>query len=327
MDQTLNQIQQNNINQVLENSGIDISKINESDSGDILNFPDILHKILSEKYNTSLLWQICDVFPINGTLGRLYASKKKFQQNDFEIVKKDIVPQTYKISSGFTKEVMDDMKNMFGKSAKESISNMLRGVTDWEENMNLMDFIENNAEEKPELILTADPRDDVLLITQKIGKYVMEMNKYAYKTKEAWAILPRKYIGVFAGYWGGFRMDDTDNEKYLYLGKFGRIHLYIDPRDINETRGEFTNDFNDDYDLDNVVDLDHIYVGLRNEKTPGEGSLVFSPYQYHLEYVTDPDTGQMILHLFDRYGLETGIFHKSLERNSMLYKFKISRII
>jgi hypothetical protein len=216
---------------------------------------------------------------------------------------------------------------MFGLQAKTAVGSMLRGVSDYDENMHLMNFIEANATEKPELILTADPRDDVLLITQKIGKFVMEMNQYTYKTKEAWAILPRKYIGVFTGYWAGFRMDDTDDEKYLYIGKFGRIHLYIDPRDQNELMGEFTDDYDESYDIDTINDLDHIYVGLRNEKTPGEGSLLFSPFQYHIEYATDPDTGETQMHLFNRYGLNTGPLHKTLERNSLLYKFKISRII
>jgi hypothetical protein len=317
---------QTKINQVLENSGVDL-KITESNEGDIAKFPDLLQEIIQEKYNTSLLWQICDVLPVNGTLGRVYVSKKVFNQNKFEIVKQDVNVETHKISSGFTQEVLEDTKRMFGLSAKTAIGSMLRGVSDYDENMHLMNFIEANATEKPELVLTADPRDDVLLITQKIGKFVMEMNQYSYKTKEAWAILPRKYIGVFTGYWAGFRMDDIEDERYLYIGKFGRIHLYIDPRDINETMGEFTNDFNDDYDIETVSDLDHIYVGLRNEKTPGEGSLVFSPYQYHLEYVTDPDTGETVIHLFNRYGLTNGIFHKPLEQNSILYKFKISRII
>ena len=313
---------------VLRNSGVHPDKLEESTLfSDIASLPQMLQKIITEKYNTSLLWQICDLLPLNSTIGKVYASKKKFQENKFEIVNKDVNIETYKMSSGFTQEVIEDVKRLYSQNASDLIASTLRGVSDYNENTHLMDFLDANSEEKPELVLTADPRDDVLLITQKIGGYIMEMNKDTYKTKEAWAILPRKYIGTFAGYWSGFRMDDIEDDKYLYIGKFGMIHLYINPRDEINTLGEFNDDYNDDYDIDNILDIDHIYVGIKNEKRPGYGSLIFSPYNYHLEYAIDPDTGENVVHVFNRYALNTGVFHKPLERNGMLYKFKISRII
>ena len=192
----LNQIHQNNIETILENCNL--NTLNETDSGDILSYPQLLQKLIIEKYQTSLLYQICDVFPLKSTLGRLYVAKRKFDlsntNSDFEIIKKDIQPELHKFNTAYTKEVLQDIKAMYGKNAKDLVSNNLRGISDFYENRHLMDFLEANATQKSDLNLTLDPGDDIMLITRQVGASILEMNHYSYKKHMGWCILDRKSV-------------------------------------------------------------------------------------------------------------------------------------
>jgi len=331
VDQILNQIQQNNISQVLENSGIDINKINESDSGDVLTYPQILNDLIIEKYYSSLLWQICDVFPLKSTLGRIYVSKRKFDtsetNSDFEIIKKDIQPSLYKYNTSFTKEVLQDIKSMYGKNARDLVSKNIRGISDFYENRHFIEFVDNNATLKEDLVV-GEHQDDISYITRRIGASVLEMNHYSYKTHKGWCILPWDYASIFFEYWRDLMM--TDEKKslyhYLYIGTFSNVDYYLNPKGKeNDFNDEFNDDFNDDYTIENQVNNNTVYVGLKSPKEPGYGSLLFSPYQYDLVDVIDPDTGDTHIHIFNRYGLELSPFHIPMERKSMIHKFKIIR--
>jgi hypothetical protein len=320
---------ENVIDQILENISTEV--IQETDSNDIASTQDILTSLVKEKYNTSLLWQVCDVMPIKGTLGRVYVAKKKYNgigqpiKTDFEVVKKDIIPKTYTLQTGFTKEVLQDMKFMFKKDAKDVIGGVLRGVSDWNENQHLMEFIEANATAKPDLVLSPDPKDDIEYITKRVGEAVLEMNKYSYKTQKSWCILPFEYSSLFFGYWSGFRMGDVDDHKYLFIGTFGRTDYYIDPREPKTIRGEFDDSFDDSYALGDLEHDSIIYVGLKSKDAPGYGSIIFAPYTYELKYVTDPETGNSNVFLFNRYGLEMSPFHNPMEHRNMIHKFKVTR--
>ncbi len=308
-------------NQLLENC-----RLNETDSQDIKGTQDVLLNLVQEKYNTSLLWQICDVLPIKGTLGRVFVQKRNFNENKFEVIKKDIVPETYRMETGFTREVLQDMENLFGKSAYESVSEIFRGLSDYQENMYLMDFIDNNAVIRPDLVLEGDVDNDIQLITTTVAEYIIAMNHMTFKTLEGWCILPWELASLFLGYWMPFRSEGKDDKSdFLYLGKFGKIDYYIDPRKSNELNAEFTDDYDEDYTIGQIELPDHIYVGLKSEKVPGYGSLIFAPYQYDYQEVQDPDTGEIKMFLFNRYGLELSPFHNILEQKSMLYKFKVYR--
>jgi hypothetical protein len=326
----IEEIEQNNLEQILENCNI--NNLNEStDSGDILSYPQLLQKLIIEKYQTSLLYQICDVFPLKSTLGRLYVAKRKFDLNntnsDFEIIKKDIQPELHKFNTSYTKEVLQDIKAMYGKNAKNLVSNNLRGISDFYENRNLMDFLEANATQKPDLIL-GEPQDDISFITKSVGRSVLEMNHYSYKTQKGWCILPFDYAPIFFEYWRDLMMIEEKNkrENYLYIGTFSNIDYYLNPRGKeNEINAAFTDDYNDDYQIGDLSTDNIIYVGLKSPEEPGYGSLIFSPYQYDLKDIIDPDTGNIHLHLFSRYGLGLSPFHLPMEQKSMIHKFRVQR--
>jgi hypothetical protein len=326
----------NNINTILKNSGLDeineSDKINEStDSGDILSYPNILRDLIIEKYYSSLLWEICDVFPLQSTLGRLYVSKRKFttteDSTDFEIIKKDIMPELHTYNTSFTPEVLQDIKSMYGKNAKDLVTRNIRGVSDFYENRHLIEFIEQNAIEKPELIL-GEPQDDVSFIMRRVGSAILEMNHYSYKTHKGWCILPWQYASIFFEYWRDLMMTDEKKKvnNHLYIGTFSNVDYYLDPRGKEtEVNGEFDDSYNDDYTIGDLTTENTIYVGLKAPEEPGYGSIIFSPYQYEIKDVIDPDTGEHYVHVFSRYGLAMSPFNLPMERKNMIHKFKISR--
>ena len=245
----MNNLKENNINQILENS----SDITESTSQDVASTQDLLRKIIQEKYNNSLMYRICDVFPLKSTLGRLYTIKKKFNMStnprDFEVIKKDVIPETHHYSTSFTKEVFQDMLKMYGKNSNEVVASILGGISDFYENQHLMEFIDTVSVEKPELVLPDYVRDDVTLISERVGASVIQMNLFRYKTQYSWCILPYEYSSLFFGYWSNFRMQEIKDDDMLYIGTFGTTEYYIDPRPPMTTHAEFTSDefSNDEY--------------------------------------------------------------------------------
>jgi hypothetical protein len=310
---------------LLENTNIPNNILNETSSIDIKGTQQILLKLIEEKYNDSLLWKICDILPLKSTLGRVYVQKKKYLKDEFEVVKKDIIPQLYDIETGFTREAYQDMLAMYGKEATKSVAEIFRGLMDWFENEKLMAFLDSNAVEQPELVLEGDVDNDIQLITTTIAKYIIAMNHKSYKTLEGWCILPWEYASLFLGYWMPFRGEqEVENSEFLYIGRFGKIDYYIDPRKSSTINSEFSDDYTDDYALGDIETVDYIYIGMKSS-VPGYGSLIFAPYQYNITEVTDPDTGHSKMFLWNRYGLEISPFHNILEQKHMLYKFKVSR--
>jgi len=311
------------IEQILENSNIHILT-EGTDSQDISGTQQILTTLVQEKYNNSLLYKVCDVLPLTGTLGSIYVSKKKFNSNDFEIIKKQVVPTTKIINTSYTQEVYDDMRNMFGKSAAKSTGRVLRGISDLEENTALLDLLETESTIRSNLQIPSDMviADILLAISQKVSSSVLEMNHYSFKTLDSFCILPRKYAAIFLGYFN-YAIDGNENEKLLHLGKVGTTDYYLNPLTPDTSKEFVATEYNDAFTIGSFTDTnDPIFVGLHS-KDPGLSSIIFSPYSYETKYVNDPDTFENVLFLYNRYGLNTSPLHLPLEKNSLLHKFNI----
>lgn len=300
--------------------------ITESNSNDIATIQDFVGKLVDEKYNTSLMYQVADVQPINGSFGSTYASKRAYKTNDFTIVRKDIHTKTYTINTGYTQEVWQDMQKIFGKRAIKQSSNILGGLSAHEENDTLINLLFNESENKPDLDVNINNSAWITSqISMRVAESVIEMNRYGFKTLDSFCILSPKWASAFLGT-AGYVKNDSDSsgaDSTLFVGRYGRTDFYVNPF-RNESLA-FNSDYNDDYANplgDTGERDDYCYVGLKS-KVPGESSLVFSPYLYEGNMVLDPETGNNTLFIYNRYGVVTNPLHTPIEAKSMLHKFLI----
>jgi len=286
---------------------------------------EILTKLIDARYNTSLLSQISDVLPIKGALGHVYANKKKFSSiPSFEIVKKQIEPTIRTLNTGYSKEVIDDMRNMFGRKADDMTLQVLKGVSENNENTELMTFLDTESVTKNPLTLPLGigASDAITTLASRVAEGVLEMNHYHYKTLQSWCILPRKYAAFFLGYFQ-YALGEEREAKYLYVGTVGKTDFYIDPRPTSGA--EFVNtEYDDSYTI-NVpsTKVEYCYMGLHSEDI-GDGSLIYSPHSYETRFTIDPKTGESTLFLYNRYDLITSPLHLPLEGSSLLHRFQIS---
>ena len=287
---------------------------------------EILIGLISARYNTSLLSRISDTLPITGAIGHVYANKKKFSSiPGFEIVRKQIEPTIRTLDTGYTKEVLDDMNNMFKKKAKDMTLQVLKGITDNEENITLMTLLDTECSTKNPLVMPVGNGNDFYIpsITAKVSESVLEMNHHQFQTLDSFCILPRRYAAMMLGYFDFATTTDT-KEKYLFVGKYGRTEFYLDPRPVSGA--EFTNDeYDDGYTIVTPSSkVEYCYVGLKGIRNGTNSSLIYSPHSYEKKMVVDPKTGENTLFLYNRYDLVTAPLHLPLEGSSLLHKFQIS---
>ena len=307
------------LEQIKVNSGIPVKTLVETDTSDIANTQDFLSHLIDEKYNDSLAYQICEITPMNSTLGVVYASKRNNNSEDFEVIKKNIYSYTDKISTGFTREVWDDMVRVFDKTAKQSAGNVLSGISRTEENLRVLTLLRDESEVKSSLTIT-DPNSFEGIIQQvskKVSESVIEMNYKSYNTLSSFCILGPKWAAAILG---SFSYMTEGKEKSLFVGRVGRTDYYINP--LPNTAGQFNDDYNYDFENEPTNSPDYAYVGLQSS-IPGQSSLIFAPYMYELQNIVDPDTLDTKLFLYNRYGLVTTPLHDKIEGKGKLHKFEI----
>jgi len=308
--------------QIKENSNIN----ENSNSGDIATIQGFIGKLIDEKYNTSLMYQVAEVLPIQSSFGSVYASKRNYGTSSFEIVRKDIHTKTYTIDTGYTQEVWQDIQKLFGKRAIQQSSNILGGLSAEEENYTLINFLFNESLNKPDLEVNVNNSAWVTSqISMRVAESVIEMNRFGFKSLDSFCILSPKWASAFLGTASYVKSDkeSAGGNSTLFVGRYGRTDFYVNPF-RNESK-MFNSDFNDDYanpNGDSGNRDDYCYVGLKSSVS-GESSVVFSPYLYEGNMVPDPETGANKLFIYNRYGLTTNPLHTPIEGKSMLHKFLI----
>jgi len=324
----MSKFKENILTQIKENSGISGGSLSEaSSSGDIASTVDLVGKIIDEKYNYSLGYQICEVQPLKSTFGKTFAVRRKQTEGSFEVVAKDIYPKTNVVKTGYTPEVWQDMQNMLGKNALDSSARIMGGLSAFEENKTIISYISNNSENKATLTLSDSNNFETIVqeIGLKVSRSIVEMNEDPYHSLDSFCILPQRYAAAILGSYS-FMTEDfsgkTEDERSLFVGRIGRTDFYVNPFK-NDTQG-FNDDYNEDYANEgfDTSALEFAYVGLKS-KDNGESSLIFAPYIYEMQNVIDPDTGDNTLFLYNRYGLVFNPLHQPIQGKSMLHKFLI----
>lgn len=247
----------------------------------------------------SLARQVCSNVTLKGPSGSLFNIKKT--SDGFKLVKKDVIefPSTL-LPTGVTREAIQDLKSQFGKDIDVVIGTLFRGISNEIENEKLFEVLDVESKDYGDLQLSDSLNAEMNLfeVTQRVHEIILKMNQKFQRTFDAFAIIPYKPLGGIMGlsqYAGALKKE----ERGLFITQIGSTKFYLNP-DINN---------------------DYAYVGLKDEDNLSKSSLVFAPYQNQIIDVIDPDSGEVIYFLVNRFAIESSPLHEV--DNEMLYKFKV----
>lgn len=252
----------------------------------------------------SLGRQIFSIIPIHGPTGALFNIRKNVS-GDFELIRKDVevYPSTLQ-STGITQEAIQDMNFMYGKEAKKVIGKLLRSISNDAENVNTLDFLDNNSVAVADLQLSdsANAETNSFEINQKVNELVLKANSLNQRTYQAFCVIPYAAgaaISALSQYIAPSTVEGKKEERGLFLGQVGQTKFYMNP-DATSTMA---------------------YVGLKDSENPSKSSGVFSPYQSQIVEATNPETGALRYFIANRYAITASPLH--VTNNEMLFKFNV----
>jgi len=271
------------------------SNINEAI--EVAQTDQIINAVIEMKEYGSLAYQIGEVSPIYGPTAGTFAlvyKNGKLQLLRGEVqVKEDGIEKT-----GLTMEAIQDLYSQYGKSATEYIAKIFGGISNMNENIELISRLSTWSTSTPALTLTdsKNAETSAFEIQQKTAELVLEINSTSFKSLDSFVILPKKYAASFLAV--SNRLPDNKKEKGLFLGDNSRTRFYLNP-DVNSTEA---------------------FVGISSE-IPGQSSIIISPYHHAIISAVNPDDGETQLFNFNRYAITQS---RLSEDQPMLYKFEIN---
>lgn len=277
----------------------------ETDIGDIQGTDGNLtvNGMFQQSSVESLARRVCSVSQIITPSGGLFNIRKKSGTTDFEIVRRNIeVYPSVPVKTGITNEVIQDIKNVFAKDYVNIIGKLFKGIANDMENEKLLDFLDTNSKDYGDLSLTDSLNAELNLFetTQRVQEILLKMNQKSFRTYDSFAILPAEPLaGIMAlsqVYGGGVDKD----HRGLFITRLGQTDYYLNPDATSTTA----------------------YVGLIDRENPSRSSLAFLPYQSQILDAIDPDTGNTVYFLFNRFGIAASPLHET--GKEMLYKFNVT---
>lgn len=248
----------------------------------------------------SLGKQIFSVLPIDGPTAALFNVKSvdNAGAHQFKLLRNEVeVYSSNGISSGISKENVQDLKSQYNKDAYNIIGNLLHGLTNEEQNEKTLEFLDTEAVAVTGLVISKPENSQIVNfeITNKVQELVLKMNTPSLRTYEAFAVVPASYVaGIMA-------FNNANFSNGLFIGRIGMTSYFVNP-DATATQ---------------------VFVGLKDSYNPSKSSAVFSPYAISITEAVDPDTGDMVYWLFDRFAITVSPLHET--GSEMLYKFDISQ--
>lgn len=250
----------------------------------------------------SLGRQIFSVVPMHGPTAALFNIQKN-GADKFVVLRNEVeVFPSKSINSGLTREVVQDLMSQYGKEGSRIVGNLLKSLTNDQENEKTIEFLEDNCLNVPDLQLTdsLSIETNMFEITQKINELVLKANTKNLRTYEGFCVLPYYAGASVAGlstYVGG--AEGEKDERGLFLAQIGQIKYYMNPEPTSTMA----------------------YVGLKDSKNSGKSSAIFSPYMSNVTETVDPDTGNETYFVFNRFAITESPLHQN--GNEMLFKFNI----
>jgi hypothetical protein len=249
----------------------------------------------------SLGRSIFSVVPVSGPTAGLFNLRKKAGTTNFELVRANVeVYPSDSIATGLTQEVVQDIRNQYGKSADTIIGTLLRSLANEQENTRTLEFLEANCKAEADLDLTNSLNAELVTfeVGQRVHELILRANDVSSRTFDSFCVLPYQAAAAFAAlnnYVGGM---DKDVEG-LFISEIGNTRFYMNP-DVTSTTA---------------------YVGLRDRRNMSKSSAVFSPYAETVVEAQDPNTGNMQYFIFNRFAITASPLH--VTNNEMLFKFDI----
>lgn len=205
------------------------------------------------------------------------------------------------IRTDITREAIQDIRATYTKEANNIIGKMLRGLSNDEENIKTLAFLESESLDYTSLTLSdsLNAETNLFEVTQRVQEIVLKMNNKNIRTFEAFAVLPFVALaGIMA--LSKYAGADDSGERGLFVTKIGMTSYYLSS-DPDATVG---------------------YVGLKDSDDPSRSSGVFSPYISQVVESTNPDSGQPTFNIYNRFAITASPLHEA--GNEMFYKFTIA---
>lgn len=206
-------------------------------------------------------------------------------------------------STELSVEAVKDLEAMYGReTAYKYITKMLRGLCNNYENDKTIEFLEHNAVQTNELKISDNLNSETMMfeITQRVQELSLKMNSLTKRTFSSYAVIPYKYAASIMTSFAYTTGTNTTNVDELVVADFALMKYFVNPDSTSDT----------------------VYVGLRSHDEPFCSSGFFGDYGSQLQTIKDPDTGNDIITIYNRFGLAMNPLH--CEHNPLLYKFKIT---
>lgn len=261
-----------------------------------------VNAIFQQTLLPSLGRQIFPVVKMHGPTAAIFNIKKKAATNDLELLRSEVQAfGSTSIKSAITKEAIQDLVSQFGKDGKQMVGQLLRGLANEQENTATISFLDTNAVAGTTLTLSdsLNAQTNLFEVTQKVSELVLKMNSLNLRTYEASVVLPYTVaasVMALGKYAGG---EDTES-RGLFITQIGSVKYFMNPVATSTTA----------------------YVVLNDSENMSKSSAVFGKYAENVVETTDPDTGENVYFIFNRFALGLSPLH--VAGNEMMYKFTIA---
>lgn len=249
----------------------------------------------------SLAKRVCSVSKITTPSGGIFNIRKKSGTQDFELIRKNIeVYPSTPVKTGITNEAIQDIKNIFGKDYVNIIGKLFRGIANDMENEKLFEFLDSNCKDYGTLTLSdsLNAQTNIFEVTQRVQEIILKMNQKSFRTYESFVILPAEPLaGILAT---SQLFGNNLDENGLFITRLGKTSYYLNPNVTSTTA----------------------YVGLIDNENPSRSSITFLAYQSQVMDVVNPDNGNTVYFLYNRFGIAASPLHET--GKEMLYKFDIT---
>ena len=197
-----------------------------------------LVKVFEELPTLSLVREIAAVVPMKYSTGQIVNIRRQGATNSFETVVAELTVNTATanpIQTGISVEVIQDLQNQYGLDGYKIAANLLKGITDADENTAFLTFLDANSLATPVLTLTGAGSAETSLfeITQRVQELVIKMNTPSFRTFDAFVILPYKNAASISALSSYVREKELTEER-LVVNRIGKTKYYVNP-DVTAT--------------------------------------------------------------------------------------------
>lgn len=257
-------------------------------------------KLFQLTTSPSLGKSIFPILPLHGPTGALFGIKNKNDGSGFKLIRKNVeVFPAVTINTKISKEVLNDIYNQFGEDGIKTTIKFLRGLTNEQENIKTIEFLNTNCLPVNNLTLSAPNNAETVVF--EVSRYVYELiaraNIPTFKSISGFAVLPYKIGASFAVMNSLFRVNR--DQSVLFLHEIGKVKYFLNPN----------------------LNTNTVYVGLLNFRDPIKSAGIFSPYKLDIFTATDSDTGQEVYFIYNRFAITASPFHET--GSEMMFKFEI----